>query len=92
MKTDDKLEKLWDTWQERIREENCQTQYAKFRTCLLKLAMVYARMAVLSFAFVHVYGRETSDRPDDAFFWRVSDFYLASDSGSSLLSTVLQGC
>ena len=71
MKTDDRLEKLWDTWQERIREDNCQTSYAKFRTSLLKLAMSYARMAVLSFVFVHVYGRTTSGRPDDAFFWRV---------------------
>ena len=72
MKTDDKLEKLWATWEERIHKENCQTLSAQFRTSLLKLAVAYARMAVLSFAFVHVYGRETSGRPDDAFFWRVS--------------------
>ena len=71
MKTDDKLEKLWDTWRERIREENCQELYSQFRTSLLKLAMSYARMAVLSFAFVHVYGRDAAGRPNDAFFWRV---------------------
>ncbi|KAH9945337.1 uncharacterized protein BXZ73DRAFT_38492 [Epithele typhae] len=70
IKTDNKLEALWYTWSDRIREEGCQELYAKFRTSLLKLAIYYARMAVLSFSFAHLYGREGSQKPDEPFFWR----------------------
>ncbi|KAI0370391.1 hypothetical protein BV20DRAFT_1074886 [Pilatotrama ljubarskyi] len=67
---DDKLAKLGETWLARIKEANFEGVVCEFRTSLLKLAYSYARMTVLSFAFQHTFGRETSQGFSDAFFWR----------------------
>ncbi|KAH9856553.1 hypothetical protein C2E23DRAFT_865967 [Lenzites betulinus] len=67
---DDKLAKLGENWLARIKEANFQGVVCEWRTSLLKLAYSYARMTVLSFAFQHTFGRETSSGFNDAFFWR----------------------
>ncbi|KAI0661577.1 hypothetical protein C8Q70DRAFT_664218 [Cubamyces menziesii] len=67
---DDKLANLGETWLARIREANFEGVVCQFRTSLLKLAYSYARMTVLSFAFQHTFGRETSQGFSDSFFWR----------------------
>ncbi|KAL7279089.1 hypothetical protein ACG7TL_006927 [Trametes sanguinea] len=67
---DDKLANLGETWLARIKEANFEGIICEFRTSLLKLAYSYARMTVLSFAFQHTFGRETSQGFSDTFFWR----------------------
>ncbi|KAI0833291.1 hypothetical protein BC628DRAFT_1424797 [Trametes gibbosa] len=67
---DDKLAKLGETWLSRIKGAGFQGVACEGRTGLLKLAYNYARMTVLSFAFQHTFGRETSQGFNDAFFWR----------------------
>ncbi|KAI0635754.1 hypothetical protein C8Q77DRAFT_1155518 [Trametes polyzona] len=67
---DDKLAKLGETWLARIQEANFPGLASRWRNSLLKLAYSYARMTVLSFAFQHTFGRDTSQGFSDAFFWR----------------------
>ncbi|CDO74907.1 hypothetical protein BN946_scf184988.g14 [Trametes cinnabarina] len=67
---DDKLANLGETWLTRIKEANFEGVVCEFRTSLLKLAYSYGRMTVLSFAFQHTFGRETSQGFSDTFFWR----------------------
>ncbi|KAL1949311.1 hypothetical protein VTO73DRAFT_8192 [Trametes versicolor] len=67
---DDKLAKLGEIWLARIKEAGFEGVACELRTSLLKLAYSYARMTVLSFAFQHTFGRETSTGFSDTFFWR----------------------
>ncbi|KAI0683199.1 hypothetical protein C8T65DRAFT_685468 [Cerioporus squamosus] len=65
------LARLWETWAARMREENNNSPVFQFRMHLLKVAISYARMTALAFAFQHTFGRDPSQGFSDTFFWRV---------------------
>ncbi|TFK93973.1 hypothetical protein K466DRAFT_593952 [Polyporus arcularius HHB13444] len=69
-RTDDQLARLWETWAARMREENNNSPVFQFRMHLLKVAISYARMTALAFAFQHAFGRDPSQGFSDTFFWR----------------------
>ena len=69
--TDDQLARLWETWAARMRDENNKSPVFQFRMHLLRVAISYARMTALAFAFQHTFGRDSSQGFSDAFFWRV---------------------
>ncbi|KAI0787822.1 hypothetical protein C8Q74DRAFT_1315611 [Fomes fomentarius] len=82
-KTDDMLARLWETWAARLREEKKDTLCFEFRTNILKVAISYARVTVVSFAFLHKFGQDASRGFNDAFFWRC--FRAAKDLVRTLL-------
>ena len=54
-----------------MRDENNKSPVFQFRMHLLRVAISYARMTALAFAFQHTFGRDSSQGFSDAFFWRV---------------------
>lgn len=86
-KTDDMLARLWETWAARLREEKKDTLCFEFRTNLLKVAISYARVTVVSFAFWHKFGQDASQGFNDAFFWRATISLFSIAWASSLTSS-----
>ncbi|KAA1467573.1 hypothetical protein DENSPDRAFT_901490 [Dentipellis sp. KUC8613] len=58
---DDKLQRLRDSWFERLAQTDLNDVQNRFRIGLLRLAYSYARLVALAYGFQHAFGKKETD-------------------------------